>query len=109
MVNTESELARSCVQPTPSHQPPSDSNRAFSASNSERAAAGALTSRAEESQQAATPVMILLAVGYLGAFLAFQSPDGALVTVLSFVPFTAPWVMPARAAIGSVPPVAVAA
>ena len=35
------------------------------------AAAGALTSRAEESQQAATPVMILLAVGYLGAFLAF--------------------------------------
>ena len=72
------------------------------------AAAGSLTSRAEESQQAATPVYILLAIGYLAAFSAFQSPNGTLVTVLSFIPFSAPMVMPARAAIGSVSWIAIA-
>ena len=68
------------------------------------AAAGALTSRPEEAQQAATPVFILLGLGYLGAFAALSSPDGGLATVLSFVPFSAPLcAMPARAAVGSVP------
>jgi ABC-2 type transport system permease protein len=67
------------------------------------AAAGALTSRPEEAQQAATPVFILLGLGYVGAFAALTSPDGGLATVLSFIPFSAPLVMPARAAVGSVP------
>lgn len=72
------------------------------------AAAGALTSRSEEAQQAATPVFILLALGYFGAFAALNRPDGMAATVLSFVPFSAPLVMPARAAVGTVPVAAIA-
>lgn len=73
------------------------------------AAAGSLTSRAEESQQAATPVIILLVLGYAGAFTALGAPDSGVATVLSFVPFSAPLVMPVRAAVGSVPIVAIGA
>ncbi len=73
------------------------------------AAAGSLTSRAEESQQAATPVIILLLIGYIGAFAALAAPNGGLATVLSFIPFSAPLVMPVRAAVGSVPIAAIGA
>ena len=48
-------------------------------------------------------MFILLGLGYLGAFAALSTPDGGLATVLSFIPFSAPLVMPARAAVGSVP------
>ncbi|CAN5577358.1 ABC transporter permease [soil metagenome] len=71
------------------------------------AAAGSLTSRAEEAQSAAMPVTMSLVFGFVGAITALNDAENPLVTVLSFVPLSAPLTMPARAALGSVPVVEV--
>lgn len=73
------------------------------------AAAGALTSRSEDAQQAATPLHVLLAVAYGIVISATNDPDSTLSVVASFVPFTAPLAMPVRAALGDVAPVEVVA
>lgn len=57
------------------------------------AAAGAFASRTEELQSTTTPLTVLL-IGPL--FAAVYVTDGAARTALSFVPFTAPLMMPAR-------------
>ncbi|CAN5764624.1 hypothetical protein BH24ACT3_BH24ACT3_01610 [soil metagenome] len=72
------------------------------------AAAGLLTSRAEEANSAAMPVNMYLVFGFVGAITALNDAENPLVTVLSFVPLSAPLTMPARAALGSVPAVQVA-
>lgn len=57
------------------------------------AAAGAFASRTEELQSTTAPLTVLL-VGPL--FAAVYITDGVARTALSFVPFTAPLMMPAR-------------
>lgn len=66
------------------------------------AAAGALVSRAEDLQSAAAPLSWILLLSALPAILVQEHPDAWYIRVASFVPITAPFVMPVRAALGHV-------
>ncbi len=57
------------------------------------AAAGAFASRTEDLQSTTVPIQVLLIVPF---FAASYLQDGVVRTILSFVPFSAPLVMPAR-------------
>ena len=67
------------------------------------AAMGATVNSEQEAQQAATPIMILL----IGSFIFFQpvllNPTGRLAQVMSWLPFSAPIIMPLRMATVSLP------
>lgn len=67
------------------------------------AALGALVSRAEDVESAQAPLGFFLMGCLFIAFYATDSPDAWLVRLTSFVPFTAPFVMPVRAAVSDVP------
>ncbi|WP_053057482.1 ABC transporter permease [Rubrobacter aplysinae] len=62
---------------------------------------GSLFSRMEDAQQIIGPVIMLLLAGLLITIFSMSSPDGALATVGSYVPFFSPMVMFARAELGS--------
>jgi ABC-2 type transport system permease protein len=65
------------------------------------AAAGALASRVEDAQSVGLPLQIPLIVGYFVSFTVLGSgTPNALVTVLAYVPFTAPMNMPVLVATG---------
>ncbi|MGI9120451.1 MAG: ABC transporter permease [Acidimicrobiales bacterium] len=68
------------------------------------AALGSTVSRSEEAQNASFPMSGLLIAAYFAALAALDNPDGVVVRVLALVPFTAPLVMPARAALGHAAP-----
>lgn len=67
------------------------------------AALGALVSRAEDVEGAQAPLGFFLMGCLLIALYATDYPDAWLVRVASFVPLTAPFVMPVRAAVSDVP------
>jgi len=72
-------------------------------------AAGSLVTRQEEAQNAAFPVTAPLLLAYLSAFSVLPANHGnAFLSVLSFVPLTAPISMPVRVAVGAAGPVDVA-
>jgi ABC-2 type transport system permease protein len=61
-------------------------------------ALGALVERQEEAGSAVSPLMAVL----IGTFVVLQAgPDSPLTTVLAYVPFSAPLVVPARIAAGA--------
>lgn len=60
--------------------------------------AGALVSRMEDAQSAAFPISMVAVLGFFAAFAVLDDPGGVLGVVLSFVPFTAPFVVPIRVA-----------
>ena len=62
--------------------------------------AGSLVSRQEELGNVTTPLMLLVLVGFFAAVGALNDPGSTLARVLSFVPPTAPMVMPVRVAFG---------
>jgi ABC-2 type transport system permease protein len=63
---------------------------------------GSLASRTEDATSIAAPVTTLLVVGYWASFLAVSSdPEGGWARLVSFVPATAPFAMPARIALGA--------
>lgn len=66
-------------------------------------AAGALVSRMEDAQSTATPFTLLMVVGFIVSFQAFEDPDSVLSLVTSFIPFTAPFVVPIRFAFDAIP------
>ena len=66
-------------------------------------AAGSLVSRQEETQSLSLPITAVMLVAYFLAMATARSPDSAAAIVGSFVPPTAPMVMIARLAHGSVP------
>lgn len=66
-------------------------------------ALGATVTRQEDAQGAAMLPVILLLPGYFISFTALQDPDGLAAVIGSLVPFSAPIVMPVRAATGTVP------
>lgn len=76
------------------------------------ATAASLASRQEDAQSASMPLAVVLIVSYFAGAGAVSEPGALPVRVLSFLPPTAPIVMPARAAVGGVAwwevPVAVA-
>ncbi|WP_432548572.1 ABC transporter permease [Kineococcus sp. SYSU DK004] len=64
------------------------------------AAAGAMASRLEDLQSTATPVQMLLMLPFFATF--FATEPGTLQTVLSYLPFSSPMVMPRRVLAGDV-------
>ncbi len=67
------------------------------------AAVGAMVNSTQEAQQAATGVTMLIMVGFFGMFAVIKDPNGSVASVLSLIPFTAPFVMPVRWSMASVP------
>ena len=66
------------------------------------AAVGAMSNNLQEAQQAAQPISMLLVVALISMFSLLNSPSSTYAIVLSFIPFTAPIIMPVRWAAGSV-------
>jgi ABC-2 type transport system permease protein len=62
------------------------------------AVVGALAARAEDLQNSAGPISLVVAASFIGAVSASSDPSGTLAQVLSFVPTTGPMVMPIRVA-----------
>lgn len=60
--------------------------------------AGALVSRMEDAQTAAFPISTIAILGFFAAFAVLGNPGGMVGRVLTFVPFTAPFVVPIRVA-----------
>ena len=66
---------------------------------------GALASRMEEASNASTPVTIVAMVSYFVAiFAVLQDPSGVVAIIATFIPFSAPMVVPMRAALGAITP-----
>ena len=67
---------------------------------------GALASRMEEASNASTPVtMVAMASYFVAIFAVINDPSGLVAIVASFVPFSAPMVVPMRAALGAITPI----
>lgn len=73
------------------------------------AAAGALVSRVEEVGQVSTIIMMLIVVGFFGAYISFLNPNSTFAVVTSLIPFTSPMVMFSRIVLGNPPVVQVIA
>ena len=66
---------------------------------------GALASRMEEASNASTPVTIVAMVSYFVAiFAVIDDPTGTVATIATFLPPSAPFVVPLRAAFDAIPP-----
>jgi ABC-2 type transport system permease protein len=61
--------------------------------------AGALVSRQEDAQSMSLPLVGVVVIGYVCGTAAAQDPNSALAVVTSFLPPTAPFVMPVRSAL----------
>ncbi len=64
---------------------------------------GSLVSRQEEVNQAISPMMTVMFVGYFGAFFTMWIPDSIWARVLSIFPLTSPFVMVSRVIVGDPP------
>ncbi|WP_084077230.1 ABC transporter permease [Demequina sp. NBRC 110057] len=65
----------------------------------------ALVSRQEDIGAVTTPMMLLMMVPlYLAIYLVPSDPDGPLTSILTQVPFFAPFMVPMRAAFGAIAP-----
>lgn len=62
-----------------------------------------LVSRIEDSQVALLPLYAVLIVAFLVTFPVLGAPDSTLAQVATFVPFTAPFVVPARTVLVDLP------
>ena len=67
------------------------------------AAVGAMCNTVQETQQAQFPVMAMLMAGYFGAFAAIGRPESTVAKVMSFLPPTAPFIVPTRWSSSSLP------
>ena len=66
---------------------------------------GALASRMEEASNASTPVTVVAMLSYFVAiFAVINEPDGTVATIATFLPPSAPFVVPLRAAFDAIPP-----
>lgn len=65
-------------------------------------AAGSLASRAEDAQTSAMPMTILAVGGFFVSIVALGEPNGVVAVIGTFVPLTAPFVVPVRAALGAI-------
>ena len=67
---------------------------------------GALASRLEEASNASTPVTMIAMVSYFVAiFAVINDPSGIVARVATFIPASAPFVVPLRAAFDAISPV----
>lgn len=68
------------------------------------AAAGSLTSRPEDAQTASFPLTMLAVAGFVVSLQALDDPTSTLARVTSFIPFTAPYVVPIRNSLDGITP-----
>ena len=66
-------------------------------------AAGSLVSRMEDAQNVAFPMSMIAVAGFFVSIAALGDPDGTAAIIGTFIPFTAPFVVPVRAAFGAIP------
>lgn len=66
------------------------------------AAAGAMVNSEQDAQQAAMPVMVLIMGTWLFVNSVLLNPNGRIATVLSWLPFSSPIVMPMRMGLSSI-------
>ena len=66
-------------------------------------AAGSLVSRTEDANTIAMPMSMAAVVGFFVSITALNDPDGAIATIFTFVPITAPFVVPVRTALQAIP------
>jgi ABC-2 type transport system permease protein len=64
---------------------------------------GALVSRMEDAQSVATPLTLVGVVGYMVAFQALEHPDGLVARITTYLPPTAPFVVPIRTVQSAIP------
>jgi ABC-2 type transport system permease protein len=70
---------------------------------------GALASRMEEASNASTPVTVIAMTSYFVAiFAVVEDPSGPVAVVASYLPPSAPFVVPLRAAFDAISPVEIA-
>lgn len=60
------------------------------------AAVGAMCNTVQETQQVQFPVMGMLLAGYLGAFATIGRPESTAAKIMTFLPPTAPFIVPTR-------------
>lgn len=68
------------------------------------AAVGAMCNTVQETQQVAFPVTGMVMVGYIGSFLAIARPETLMAKVMTYLPFTAPFIVPTRWSNAPLPP-----
>lgn len=66
-------------------------------------AAGSLVSRQEDAQNIALPMTLAAVIGFFLSLTALNEPDGVAAVVGTFVPITAPFVVPVRASLNAIP------
>lgn len=66
-------------------------------------AAGSLVSRSEDAQTIAMPMTMTAVVGFFVSIAALNDPDGLVATIFTFVPVSAPFVVPVRTALQAIP------
>lgn len=67
------------------------------------AAVAALCNSPQEAQQANAPITTVLIASFVSVFALLGDPTGSLARILSFVPFTAPLVVPVRHSLAPLP------
>lgn len=66
-------------------------------------AAGSLVSRMEDANTIAMPMSMTAVAGFFVSILTLDDPEGPVAVVSTFIPVTAPFVAPVRAALGVLP------
>jgi ABC-2 type transport system permease protein len=66
-------------------------------------AAGSLVSRMEDAQNVAFPMSLTAVAGFFVSIAALSDPDGIAATIGTFIPLTAPFVVPVRSALEAIP------
>lgn len=64
---------------------------------------GSMVSRQEEVNQAISPMLTFMMIGYAGAFVVLASPNSLIAKILSIVPLTSPFTAVGRALLGDFP------
>ena len=68
------------------------------------ASIGSMVNTVQEAQQSAVFVTLVIMVGFFSVFALIKDPTGPMGVTMSFIPFFAPFVMPVRWSLASVPP-----
>lgn len=66
-------------------------------------AAGSLVSRPEDAQNIAFPMTLAAVASFFLSIISLDDPEGVAATVGTFIPLTAPFVVPVRAALDAIP------
>jgi ABC-2 type transport system permease protein len=68
------------------------------------ASIGSMVNTVQEAQQSAVFVTLVIMIGFFSVFALIKDPSGPMGVTMSFIPFFAPFVMPVRWSLASVPP-----